>query len=461
MLGAGAYYYFFIYQKPSFIPDITNSEDLVVEGKEIKVIENLKYFQQGNIYINDEAKLIIKNSQFMIGRGDVPTIHVYIVVGKNASLEIENSTIFQNIFPEVIDHPTHIVIRTNGNVKISGSETATHLLEINDGAQVKIINSTLVNKNPPGGLVQVASNTETEIVGSTIGALGLDVPADSHLNVSGIKSGVYLESWDVHNIIPEANYNLVLKKTRILKDEVGPGPYERGWLFFINSGAHVRIYDSELRKVFIDLVDEDVKFENLRIGRPSSLKYRDIELKDVTVKGQWSFTVTNSNLTISDSDYLFLQPGGWSSISLVDSQMVEFIPREFFGVIAFENGRWDIAGEIMGGLPYHSMKNNFTIKGSLKINPELRNNLQWKDAQVKREYELLVVDEGGDPIKGALVKINGKIFVSDNAGEVKFNLIFDESNYETPQKLEVSEGNDSIAQREIDFFTETPIVIVN
>lgn len=43
---------------------------------------------------------------------------------------------------------------------------------------------------------------------------------------------------------------------------------------------------------------------------------------------------------------------------------------------------------------------------------------------------------------------------------VKFSLIFNESNYIELKKLEVFEGENLITQKEIDFFTETPIIII-
>ncbi|GAJ24885.1 unnamed protein product, partial [marine sediment metagenome] len=131
--------------------------------------------------------------------------------------------------------------------------------------------------------------------------------------------------------------------------------------------------------------------------------------------------------------------------------------RGFFGTMIFENGLWTCAGEILGNIPHHSMENDFTIKGSLKIEG-VRENLQWKDAQVTREYEVIVKGENG--IKGALIKIDGKTYVSDNAGKVKFSLILNESNYIEPKILEVFEGENLISQKEIDFFTETPIIII-
>ncbi len=429
--------------------------DLVIEGTETKIIENVKYFQQGNIYVNDEARLVIRNSQLMMGQGEVPTVHVYIFVAPKASLEIENSS----VFPGPPSSPL-VVVRTSGKVNIADSPTSIHLFEVHEGAQVTITNSEVVFDI--GGLIQVEGG-DTRIINSTIGALGLKVPADAHLDISGLKSGTYFESWDVHDMIPEADYNLVLERTRILKDdftgELEHGPYERGWLFFLDPNAHVRISDSELRKVFIDLINENVGFENLRVGIPSSLNYRDIKLTNVTIMGQWPFTVRDSNVTISNSDYLFLQPSGQSTVSLINSHICELIPRDFFGTMIFENGLWTNAGEIIGGVPYHSMENDFTIKGSLKIEG-VRENLQWKDAQVTREYDMIVRDENGNPIEGALIKIDGKTFVSDNAGKAKFSLIFNEFNYIEPKNLEVLQGEDLISQKEINFFTETPIRIV-
>jgi len=119
----------------------------------------------------------------------------------------------------------------------------------------------------------------------------------------------------------------------------------------------------------------------------------------------------------------------------------------------------EIRLKILEDIPHHSMENNFTIKGSLKIE-RVRENLQWKDARVKREYEVIVKGENDNPIKGALIKTDGNTYVLDNSGKSKFSLILNESNYIEPKILEVFEGENLIARKEIDFFTETPIIII-
>ncbi len=437
------------------VPEWTkHSGDLVISGTETMIIENEKYLQQGNIYINDQAKLILRNSQLAFEKGNVATVHVYIFISENATLEIENSLVLP------LNNTDQVCVINRGTASITDSPTSIHYFDMSEGAQLTMVNSEMIF--PVGGLLQVTGG-DTTLIDSTIGALGLSVPADAHLNVNNLKSGDYFESWNVHDMIPEADYNLVLERTTILKDDLTGdfkhGPYERGWIFFLDPDAHVRISDSELRKVFIDIANDNVNFKNLKVGIPSSLKYRDIELTNVTVMGQWSFTIVDSNVAISNSDYLFLQPTGQSTVSLIDSHLCEFIPRNFFGTMIFENGLWTNAGEIIGGIQEHSTENNFNIKGSLKIEG-VRENLIWKDAQVTKEYDVIVMHKNGNPIEGALIKIDRNTYVSDAAGNTKFNLLFDEANYMETKILEVLEGENLITKKEIDFFTETPVIIV-
>jgi hypothetical protein len=218
----------------------------------------------------------------------------------------------------------------------------------------------------------------------------------------------------------------------------------------------VRVSASELRKVFLEIRNETAAFQDLRAGVPSSLTYRDIVLTDVVVKGQWPFVIEDSDLTITNSDYLFLQPTGVSTARLIDSHIVEFIPRNSFGTMIFENGLWTQAGEIIGGVSYHSMENDFVIKGSLRMEG-LRENLQWKDARVTREFDAFVSDVHGDPVDGAVIRSRGQDYVTDGNGYAKFSMVFDETNYDQPTDLEVWQAGELITRQGIGFFTETPI----
>jgi hypothetical protein len=427
--------------------------DWVIEGTESKLIENSKIIQKGNIYIRDSATLTLKNSELMFERGNTPTIHVYIFVDPMATLIIDNSI----ISPRPGDGGLACVINL-GNTKMIDSPTLIHYFDMSDDARLTMVNSKMVYEI--GGLLQVTGGT-TKVIDSTLGALGLEVPAEAHLDATGIKSGVLFDHWDVHDMIPDVNYDLTLDNVIVLKDDftgsLEHGPYERGWIFYLDPDAHVRLSDSELRKVFIEVRNDTADFDNLKIGEPSNLKYRDIILENVVVMGEWPFTITESNVTISNSNYLFIQPSGSSVVKLINSHMVEFIPRNFSGTMIFENGLWTNAGEILGDLEYHSMSNNFTITGSLKISEDVRNNLQWKNAQVTREFDVIVTDSQGFPLKGGVIKIGGQEYITDNTGKTTFSLLFNETNYDQQISLEVWLAGELINQQYIDFFIETPI----
>lgn len=431
--------------------------DLVVGGEETRLIENIKFFQKGNVYVTDQATLIIKNTDFMVARGAVSTVHVYFFVEPHAKLIIENSHIYTPAGGGT--EAGLLCVINRGEVTMSDSPTSIHYFDMSEGAKFMMVNSEMVN--PIGGLLQVTGG-ETQVVGSTLGAIGLSVPANAKLEVSGLHSGVYLEPWNVHEIIPQADYSLVLERTTLLKDELSGklkhGPYERGWIFFLDPNAHVRLSNSELRKVFLDIRNDTVQFHDLRVGIPCSLTYRDIILTDVVVMGEWPFTITDSDVTISNSDYLFLQPSGSSNVKLIDSHMVEFIPRDFFGAMTFDSGIWIEAGEIIGGVSYHSIANDFVIKGSLRLEG-LRENLQWKNAQVAREFDVIVIDTQGEPVSGVVIKVEGKAYVTGYEGKTMFNITFNEVNYNRAMTLEAWQYGQLITSHEIDFFTETPIIV--
>ena len=425
--------------------------DLVIQGKETRLIENTKYLQKGNIYVREGATLTIRHSEVGMARGDVPTVHTYIFVDPTATLIIDDSRIYPPRGEGLV------CVMNRGEVRMTDSPTQIHYFDMSRGARLTMANSEMIFTI--GGLLQVTGGS-TAVADSTLGALALNVPRGAHLDVTGLESGAYFDRWDVHDMIPEADYDLVLERSTILRDdfsgEYEHGPYERGWIFFIDPDAHVRIADSELRKVFLDVRNQTTAFNGLRVGVPTSLTFRDIVLTNVIVQGQWPFTITDSDVTISNSDYLFLQTSGSSTVRLINSHVAEFIPRNFFGTMIFENGLWKSAGEIIGVVPYHSMANDFVIKGSLRMEG-LRENLQWKDARVTREFDVLVTDTQLQPVKGVEIRVGGQAYVTDDTGKTTFSIIFDETNYNKPTALEAWQSGELVARRGIDFFTETPI----
>lgn len=425
--------------------------DLILQGSDVKIIDDAKYYQEGHIYIRDQAKLIVKDSEMMIARGTVPSLHVYFFIDPNASLEIINSSIYKNPLTD-----THVCAFNEGSVTITDSTASIHYFDNGEGAELTLTGSTMVTAI--GGILQVGGGT-IHVQGSTVGALGIRIPANATLGAAGLKSGEYFQLWDVHDIIPAANYDLILEETQILKDDLGDGPYERGWIFFAHPDAHVRLKDCEIRKVFIDLNNTKAEFNDLKIGTPCSMTYRDIVLENVTMRGQWPFSLDNATAIFRNCENLFLQPAGKSMMTLIDSSISEFIPRDYTGTIDFDNGVWDAAGEILGNVPYHSTLNDFTMRGSLTLAGDLRNNLQFKDAQVTREYEILVRDINGKPVQGAGVTYGGTVHATDGSGRAFIDALWNGATYNQPQNVKITLGSATPVTAAIDFFTNTPVTV--
>ena len=76
-----------------------------------------------------------------------------------------------------------------------------------------------------------------------------------------------------------------------------------------------------------------------------------------------------------------------------------------------------------------------------------------------REYGVLVRGKDGGPISGAIIKINGREYTTDENGEAMFTLVLDEDNYNQAQELQAYHSGRLIAEENIDFFTDTPIII--
>ncbi len=413
--------------------------DLTLEGRDSLILENGEFEQFGNIYLKDKSKLIIRDSTFKITRYQRLLNHWGVHLQDRASLEIENSKLISGDGTLFVIHA-----RDNARVNMRNSPTKIHLFTIFGNAKAVVENSEIIGDI--GGLVGAFEKADVKLINSKVGAVNLYIPSGAAFEASGLGTG-FFEKWNLYENakVSGINYNITLINTELIKDTIGPGPFERGWPIFIESDARVKLKDSELRKVVITLRNEKAEFADFSLETYTNFSYRDITLENVIVKGQWGiFLHGSSDVIIRDSDAFWTFVNDNSRLTLINTRMNEFDPRNFHGEMIFENSRWDTAAEILEN-------NDFIMRGSLEIG--YIGGFSWESSNVTRIYDLI-----GKPNSELILRKNEGIVwrgKTNNEGKASFSIKFDDATFDDSWLIQDNFGNEN----EITLFSKTPIYI--
>lgn len=411
--------------------------DITLEGGDFLILENGKFSQFGNIYVKDRARLLIRNAELKISRHEKLLNHWGIELSGNAVLDVSNSKLLPGEGALFI-----VNARDSAKVKMKDSPTKLHLFQMFDRAKAEVDHSEIIGEI--GGLVSASGGASITIANSKIGAVSLDIPKDAMFEASGLGTG-FFKDWNLQRDtkVSGIDYNIILRDTELVPDRIGPGPFERGWPVFIDSGANVKITDSQLRKVVIELHDEKAEFSGLVTEKPTNFHYRDIAIENVSVMGQWGiFLHGSSDVVVRDSEDFWTFIFDDSRLRLINTHMDEFDPRDFRGELIFENSSWDTAAEII-------KNNDFTMSGSLEIG-EI-GGMSWENSKVTRKYGVI----GKPNSQLTLTKDNQSVWsgVADENGRAEFELRFDDANFNDTWQIKDTFGN----EREITFFSNTPV----
>lgn len=426
-------------------PDGEHKGDLTLEGRDSLILEKGKFEQFGNIYLKGKSKLIIRDSTFKITRYQKLLNHWGIYLEDSASLEIENSRLIPG--EDTTSHEGTLFVinaRDRTSVNMKNSPTKIHLFMMFGNAKALVENSEIVGDI--GGLVGAFDKADVRVINSKVGAVNLYIPNGAIFEASGLGTG-FFGKWNLYENakVSGIDYNITLINTELVKDTIGPGPFERGWPVFIDSGANVKIENSELRKVVVTLYDEKAKFANFSLEIPTNFNYRNISLENVKVMGQWGiFIHGSSDVIVRDSDAFWTFIFDDSKLTLINTHMNEFDPRNFRGEMIFENSRWDTAAEIIEN-------NNFTMSGSLEIGSI--GGFSWENSKVTRIYDLIGKPNSELTLrKGEEIVWQGK---TDKEGKASFSLKFDDTTFDDSWLIQDNFGNEN----EVTFFSKTPVDI--
>jgi len=432
-------------------------DDITLSGKEVLVLDNKEFKQFGNIYLKDSSKLIIRNATLQITRIRA-NWHSGIYPEDYSSLEIDNS-----ILRPGEDTGFVVEAREFSHVSMKNSPTKVHLFSIWDNASAEVENSEILFDI--GGAVGAFDRAFVKVKNSTIGAIVINVPPDATLFAEELDTG-YFKEWSLQKNLSVSgiNSNLILEDTELVPDDLEPGGFERSWTFFFHStadsSANISIKNSNVRRIVFALQNETAEFSNLHLRVPTNYKYKNIELKNVTVSSQWGLFIQNglSDVTVRDSEGLHTIISDNSKVTFINTMINEFNANNLHGEIIFRNSicvnPLIIIGSLEKVVPITG-NNDFVIRGNCKIDPNLIPWTRWEDSNVTKFYDVLSENK-----TRLTLEKDGKIVWSgeiNENGEAEFSIRVDDTTVMDKWILK-DDFNHSV---EVGFFSETPIKLEN
>jgi hypothetical protein len=437
--------------------------DIVLSGSETQTIEG-DYRQVGDIHLSGNAMLTVRNGTLTIARQDGDP-RADVNLSGNARLTVENASLVP-----ATGSPDNLYLLAEGTSSVVlNKATFINVLNIAQQASLTATSSSIYSSAPAigiperdgaFGIVQACCQVHITMTDTTVGSIALFFGADDVVALDDLKPNTYSD-WRLSDHVgagSTVDYEIVFRNSRILPTLL-KGPFERGWAIFADPATHLQMTNSVLNKfVFSQFEGVTATFANLNLDKPTTLDYRDIHISDTTIANEWGFFGRNSNLTIQNSQGVWLWPMGSGNWKLANGMMIEYDPRGFTGTLTFADAIWRNAGEIFEN-------SNHTIGGTVRFQESLDKHLVLSDSTVTRQIPIRVRDARGRVLKGVPVQLvrDGRSLraSTDASGTATFTLTFDERSLRQPFTISVT-GKTRImkgSSRSVTFFTDTPIAL--
>ena len=447
---------------------VTQPGDLVLTGTQVLVIEDTTYAHQGNICLQDNARLLIDNGTLDFQLEHHCQYYVYLL--DSASLEITDGS---------IDSPYGHVLSIEDTASVTLTRAAATMTEFHtlNNASVHVSESHV--GHPVVASPHLAHYVPTDLAtwvftDSTVGEITLYFGGWSVAEVRSIRPGLFSD-WDLQrdNTLVGVPYNISLRNTTVQNWDVETTISATLTLvdseilgFGVTDSVSVTVRDSELHSAVLQFWNPpapQVFIEGLHPGY----------IEQATVQGEpaFSLTVENSNvngwavrtssvdLTVSDSVLGVLRLGGDGQTVVTSSTMCVFWAWGYHDTITFTDSviqdwyetRWCDFW----------MKGTVTIEGGTIIQEA---NGPWTDGVIHREYPVEVTDWQGNPLADVALTLrdnmNAVVWAgaSGAQGTATFTLTFTETNYFNTWTLSAAVSDPPVTVP-VEIRSDTPILV--
>lgn len=413
--------------------------------------------REGQIYLSGSSRLRIEQGAALVfDRGNIPLVNWGIHLTDGAALEVDGGQVVPTLRETLV-----VDAFGNSSVSIQNARPWIHLINTDQRTSVSMANSRLVTTL--GGSIQLVGQATVDVRDSQVGSFALVVLGQNGLSAEGLSPGTFSD-FDLQRdlAVSGIGYSLRLRNVELVPDTLHSGDFEgggfeRGWVITADETANVRLGNSELRKIYVQLnpAGPDFAASGLRLNQAITSTVGNITTTNVTVTGQWGFTVIGSRKAVfDDSDGLWFFLYDRADVLMRNSSMNEFDPRSYTGTLTFENSSWNGIGEIVNG-------NDFLMAGAARITGSFPfRDLSWWQSTVTRRFPIVALDARGNPAPGVTITLTRSTevvtAVTGAAGIATVDLRFTDANYTQPWHLVAGGGR---PPTEVNFLTSTPIVL--
>jgi hypothetical protein len=410
----------------------THEGELIINGTQTYDIENCTYIQTGDISVQDQGSLIVRNAKLTLNQTYPGEYRILIADSGSLIMEAVNAI-----------SPKGFRIMFIGEARIEMDEVSTSGgPECRDNSSLFLSNSTLY-----AGLT-IGDHAEATISNTTYlyPYITLDFRryAAIPIGMTGLKPD-FLEFWNLYtNCSLEGIFNLT-----ILNSYVG------GWeAAFSGDASAVEIKDSTVRSMWLDFSNREIEMNDLKTGLLASWHLGGISLVNSSVIEHWTFILTDVNATFSNCT-IHLSLGGSNNISVKTSKITYLIVDFSNSVIQNEN---TVLTEAL-----LLSDSNLYLCGDITF--EEAEIMRIVSSRITRNFNLLAKDSDSNPVSNAELTMLDQNSMSvwsgftDQSGMAECNLTFTDVNYTDPLRLEAAKGNLS-AIADISSLTDTPVSLV-
>ena len=466
------------------IPTFGYSQDLLLTGNDILLIENQTYTHKGNITLSDNSQLIIRNSTFNFEQDSHEQYQ--ITLNGSSSFLIEQNAILTS------NQRFLVPMNGNSNVTVNNSVALNEFLSWKRGAIFQpndnsTFLSTSSNIDCIGDMNSYSNTSKAtiKIVDSTMQAINFHFPLTSKVNLNDLKIGL-IQKFELLKSTTNLPYDLIVSNTTI-ENSLTAWIKDSAEVTFTNCKFHqvatdnqssVYLIDSDINEAWINFGDgstsnKNIIVQNLKTGYIDKLNidlsYSNSIIIDIsnTNISNWCVKTAgyNNPLKILNSQLHWFRPMySTSEIIITDTTIDELLIWDFTGILNFENS---IVKNWYDTRNYPGNTNEFLIKGNVLFNKadliwqDLGN--QWLDTIVTREFPIQI--QSPDP-GGTLIEIYdpvGNLAYSgsfDSNGNITTDaLTFNLSNYDKIWKIKLFKNSGLLNEQNLMMYSSTPLIL--